>query len=117
MHQIEQLFIEETLLNNNNNNLSSSSSSSTISLNQQQQIPLLSRSVDLYKKWKSIADEHSSSFTTERLQVYLTQAENFFFSGTTTTTNINAQLTNVVATGSGNSGNSGDGGSAKQIDR
>ncbi len=112
MRQIEQLFIEETLLNNNNyNNLSSS----TISLNQQQQIPLLSRSVDLYKKWKSIAGEHSSSFTTERLQVYLTEAENFFFSGTTATIS-NEQLTNVVASGSG-SGNCGDGVNAKQDER
>ena len=82
MRQIEQLFIEETLINELNE---TSTSSSSHHHHQQEQLHL-ARSVDLYKKWKSLAggEHHSLSFTS--LQGYLTEAENFFLNTSSSST-------------------------------
>jgi hypothetical protein len=94
LRQIEQLFIEETLINELNETDTTSSS------HHQQEHLNLARSVDLYKKWKSLAggEHHSLSFTS--LQGYLTEAENFFLN-----------------TSSSSSGSTNDGGGGRSIKR
>ena len=96
MRQIEQLFIEETLINELNETSTSSPSSSS---HHQEQLHL-ARSVDLYKKWKSLAggEHHSLSFTS--LQGYLTEAENFFLNTSGSTSSGGGGSTNGGASSS-----------------
>ena len=98
MRQIEQLFIEETLINELNETSTSSPSSS----HHQEQLHL-ARSVDLYKKWKSLAggEHHSLSFTS--LQGYLTEAENFFLNTSGSTSSGGGGSTNGGASNSSSS--------------
>ncbi len=84
--------------------MNETSTSPSSSSHHQEQLHL-ARSVDLYKKWKSLAggEHHSLSFTS--LQGYLTEAENFFLntSGSTSSGGGGGGSTNGGASSSSSS--------------